>query len=276
MEGCGWIYLREHPPPPVFRPTAERLLHHAFFKAAKKKQYLVDMVASLPPISERQQGEPKKEVAPRASGQSWDFSEDNTTEEIDSVDDLGLAAKLAQSRASLVTGSDSQLARSDSKELSPQSSTSVESLDRQPVALAPTSAGPDGTLSPVNGSTAQKKGRFVVDVAATGNKPVVSAATTAQPSNVPTQQPPHMTADLHHIAPLDPSAFRVQVSGNTPPPGAGEVRKGRFSVMGEASKETPAAAGDVAKPKMVAVIADGRRLLMKEYYAYAYIPGGPC
>lgn len=59
------------------RPTAERLLTHAFFKGAKRKQYLVDtLIKDIAPVTERPHKQPKSHHTAHAgpAHQSWDFS----------------------------------------------------------------------------------------------------------------------------------------------------------------------------------------------------------
>ncbi|KAI9497652.1 kinase-like domain-containing protein [Zychaea mexicana] len=66
---------------PQKRPTAEKLLHHTFFKQAKKKEYLVKSVlAHVPPLDQR----PHKRVPQKAitfeSTEQWDFDTPSTEE----------------------------------------------------------------------------------------------------------------------------------------------------------------------------------------------------
>lgn len=62
------------------RPSAEKLLHHPFFKEAKKKEYLVRTVLSrVPPLEQR----PHKKVLQRQvsveTTEQWDFDTPATT-----------------------------------------------------------------------------------------------------------------------------------------------------------------------------------------------------
>ncbi|EPQ61002.1 kinase-like protein, partial [Gloeophyllum trabeum ATCC 11539] len=60
---------------PSKRPTAAQLLQTPFFKAAKKKGYLVGTILrGLPPISQRQERRRQASVTTRRSIDSWDFS----------------------------------------------------------------------------------------------------------------------------------------------------------------------------------------------------------
>lgn len=59
---------------PDKRPSAEKLLKHAFFKNAKQQKYLVTSILSgLPPLSERQEGKRALSIASTRYQQSWDF-----------------------------------------------------------------------------------------------------------------------------------------------------------------------------------------------------------
>ncbi|CAO1616558.1 unnamed protein product [Parajaminaea phylloscopi] len=59
---------------PEKRPTADKLLKHAFFKAAKSPRYLATtMLSQLPPLSERQERQRAMSIASARNQQSWDF-----------------------------------------------------------------------------------------------------------------------------------------------------------------------------------------------------------
>lgn len=59
---------------PAKRPSAERLLKHAFFKNAKPPKYLVGAILSdLPPLTERQAKQRAMSIASTRYQQSWDF-----------------------------------------------------------------------------------------------------------------------------------------------------------------------------------------------------------
>lgn len=59
---------------PTKRPSAERLLKHAFFKNAKPPKYLVGAILSdLPPLAERQAKQRAMSIASTRYQQSWDF-----------------------------------------------------------------------------------------------------------------------------------------------------------------------------------------------------------
>ncbi|KAK0547590.1 hypothetical protein OC846_004784 [Tilletia horrida] len=59
---------------PSKRPTAEKLLQHAFFKQARGPKFLVNAIlAGLPPLSERQERRRKMSFSSMATAQSWDF-----------------------------------------------------------------------------------------------------------------------------------------------------------------------------------------------------------
>ncbi|KAI9272761.1 kinase-like domain-containing protein [Phascolomyces articulosus] len=66
---------------PQKRPTAEKLLHHPFFKQAKRKEYLIkSILANVPPLEQR----PHKKVPQKAitfeSTEQWDFDTPTTEE----------------------------------------------------------------------------------------------------------------------------------------------------------------------------------------------------
>lgn len=59
---------------PTKRPSAEKLLKHAFFKAAKPPRWLAtSMLAKLPPLSQRQEKQRALSIASSRNQQSWDF-----------------------------------------------------------------------------------------------------------------------------------------------------------------------------------------------------------
>ncbi|CAO1638343.1 unnamed protein product [Sympodiomycopsis kandeliae] len=59
---------------PEKRPSAERLLKHAFFKNAKPPRYLVNAILSdLPPLADRQAKQRAMSIASTRYQQSWDF-----------------------------------------------------------------------------------------------------------------------------------------------------------------------------------------------------------
>lgn len=59
---------------PNKRPTAERLLKHAFFKHAKPPKYLVgEILSDLPPLAQRQAKQRAMSIASTRYQQSWDF-----------------------------------------------------------------------------------------------------------------------------------------------------------------------------------------------------------
>ncbi|KAN0063911.1 hypothetical protein ACQY0O_003517 [Thecaphora frezii] len=60
---------------PTKRPTAEKLLGHAFFKQAKPPKYLVTAILSgLPPLSQRQERRRKLSMTSTRECMSWDFA----------------------------------------------------------------------------------------------------------------------------------------------------------------------------------------------------------
>ncbi|KAL7007408.1 hypothetical protein EMMF5_002872 [Cystobasidiomycetes sp. EMM_F5] len=63
---------------PSRRPASDKLLNHAFFKQAKKKQYLVNTIlADLPPVQTRQTRRARQlsgKLSTRANMSVWDFS----------------------------------------------------------------------------------------------------------------------------------------------------------------------------------------------------------
>lgn len=59
---------------PSKRPSAEKLLHHGFFKQAKTKKHLVNsLLVGLPPLSERQEKRRAMSIASLQNQASWDF-----------------------------------------------------------------------------------------------------------------------------------------------------------------------------------------------------------
>jgi serine/threonine protein kinase len=72
------------------RPSAEKLLQHAFFKQAKKKQTLQQtLLKDLPPLETRQQKRREKKQQAVSKAISWDFSDDLTptaTQELKAID----------------------------------------------------------------------------------------------------------------------------------------------------------------------------------------------
>lgn len=60
---------------PSKRPTAEELLQTPFFRAAKKKSYLVSAILKdLPPLTQRQERRVLSRIASVNSVESWDFT----------------------------------------------------------------------------------------------------------------------------------------------------------------------------------------------------------
>eukprot|EP00835_Amoeboradix_gromovi_P001147 NODE_46_length_27655_cov_0.671796.p6 type:complete len:598 gc:universal NODE_46_length_27655_cov_0.671796:110-1903(+) len=63
---------------PNKRPTAEKLLHHHFFRQSKRKQYLINNLISLiPPVYQREHQQHPKPKHDNAQSDSWDFSDKN-------------------------------------------------------------------------------------------------------------------------------------------------------------------------------------------------------
>lgn len=59
---------------PSKRPSAEKLLGHAFFKQAKSKKFLeTTVLAGLPPLAERQERRRNQSIISMRNQQSWDF-----------------------------------------------------------------------------------------------------------------------------------------------------------------------------------------------------------
>ncbi|KAF9182705.1 hypothetical protein BGZ51_004491 [Haplosporangium sp. Z 767] len=64
---------------PAKRPSAEKLLNHAFFKQAKKKSYLVSgLLHDLPPLEQRPPKKAAQTPVVQEKGVSWDFDGDET------------------------------------------------------------------------------------------------------------------------------------------------------------------------------------------------------
>ncbi|GAA99220.1 uncharacterized protein L969DRAFT_60494 [Mixia osmundae IAM 14324] len=64
---------------PAKRPTAAKLLGHAFFRQARSKQHLVTQIlADLPPVSERQHRRRLDSIHNSIYNDSWDFNSINT------------------------------------------------------------------------------------------------------------------------------------------------------------------------------------------------------
>ncbi|KAI3638882.1 hypothetical protein MIR68_003380 [Amoeboaphelidium protococcarum] len=147
---------------PAKRPSSDKLLQHSFFRHAKKKQYLVDMIISkIPPVVDRPHKEPKVVMQEQMEEQSWDF------------DDVDVAK--------LTLGKD-EIYSDGSNEVSPYASdealsSGAQSRDRsassvrgqaQDFVMSPSGGGGGagaGSEAQTPASTQQqKKGRFVVDV----------------------------------------------------------------------------------------------------------------
>ena len=66
---------------PTKRSTAEKLLHHPFFKQAKRKQYLINNLISLiPPVYQREHRQPNRAQDSNQQGASWNFDMKLTSE----------------------------------------------------------------------------------------------------------------------------------------------------------------------------------------------------
>ncbi len=218
---------------PSARPMAEKLLQHAFFKHAKKKTFLADSIArKIPPVDERPHREPKKKEEVQIMEQSWDFS-DNDPPSLDPTEIMSRKSSLEPSPFS----SEEQLnesPNSPSAQFLPPSSTLNDSSPPNPATTPETM----GTVQQ------QKKGRFVVDVQVNSNSqaPVESGVQSARPAQH-SRHPSAGSIGLGIEGQSSPPNFTLPpVLQSIPAPVANtEVKKGRFSVMGDGAAATPTA-----------------------------------
>ena len=229
---------------PVRRPTAEKLLQHAFFKHAKKKQYLVEtIVKKLPSVLDRPNREPQTREVAVLTEHSWDFPEGATSLPTFGPDELIENVHL------------------NSNEVSPSPSDENLALGSLAAGMGSSSQDQVNSLSSSGaplGSVQQKKGRFTVDVAASpqlqpmtsseAGTPVLAPTastklpTSTQHSRSASSATPTMPAHSNHVPNLaNLTGATVAATSSATAVGlgvsvdgaAGEVKKGRFSVIGE-------------------------------------------
>ncbi|CAG8503703.1 4649_t:CDS:10 [Diversispora eburnea] len=172
---------------PSKRPTAERLLTHAFFKQAKRKEFLVTKILHhLPPLEERPHKRGQQKPITYTKGDPWDF-ENCGSGESGEYSENKVPDEIFEKRVGFSLPSDvGEIPKEESKESKEppkksrfffeDSGTNTESSNPQTL---PTSNSPSSTtsvasqnlfsqtgLSGPNQNTqdlAEKKGRFVIN-----------------------------------------------------------------------------------------------------------------
>ncbi|KAG0257403.1 hypothetical protein BG011_003962 [Mortierella polycephala] len=214
---------------PAKRPSAEKLLNHAFFKQAKKKSYLVSgLLHDLPPLEQRPPKKAAQTPVVQEKGVSWDFDGDETPiiEQRPQNSD-----NEPQRRPRTVTFEPSAVGALSvvTTELTPSTSSAITPTveTRTTDSLAGDTHSPQGSTPISNPVGPIKKSRFVVDGSTASSSP-------SMPPMADLNQPPQAVSSLGLSTPSIQSGQNLQglgVSSSLSDHSAlPEVRKGRFSV----------------------------------------------
>ncbi|CDH59981.1 kinase family protein [Lichtheimia corymbifera JMRC:FSU:9682] len=221
---------------PSKRPSAEKLLHHPFFKEAKKKEYLVRTVLSrVPPLEQR----PHKKVLQRQvsveATEQWDFDTPATTT-ADNKQQQQPPSGSEEKKKHITFG---EVVVRNPPQPHQQQPTSTSSPTSESKTTSPEIAAP----------APSKKSRFVVE---DGNsksdsdhhQSVSSLQRSTSPAYFDDNSHPSSTGSPY-ISPITsstpdevPTGLGISASSSAPPPQ--EVKRGRFSV----NQQSTTAPGD--------------------------------
>lgn len=221
------------------RPSAEKLLHHPFFKEAKKKEYLVRTVLSrVPPLEQR----PHKKVLQRQvsveTTEQWDFDTPATTtadnkQQQQQQPPLGNEEKKKHITFGEVVVRNPPQPHQQQQQQSSSSPTTSESKTASPEIAAPAPS---------------KKSRFVVEDGSKSDSDHHQSVSSLQRSTSPAYFDDNShpsSAGSPYISPITsstpdevPTGLGISASSSAPPPQ--EVKRGRFSV----NQQSAAVSGD--------------------------------
>jgi serine/threonine protein kinase len=178
---------------PLKRSSAEKLLNHPFFKNAKKKVFLLDLLKDLPPVTERVHKEPKPKEEQHMVEQDWDFSDnmaDVLASSSSSQENPNMSIPL-QGSAENMDSSESKLQKkgrfvvdmtSDVVEPSLGSNVHGRSSTNTSVPDSQTSTIQAPTIPSPENNSEIKKGRFVIgEIASLGRDEFLTASISSVP-----------------------------------------------------------------------------------------------
>lgn len=220
------------------RPSAEKLLHHPFFKEAKKKEYLVRTVLSrVPPLEQR----PHKKVLQRQvsveATEQWDFDTPATT----------TADNKQQQQQQPPSGSEEKKKHITFGEVVVRNPPQPH--QQQPTSTSSPTSESKTTSPEIAAPAPSKKSRFVVE---DGNSKSDSDHHQSVSSLQRSTSPAYFDDNSHpssagspYISPITsstpdevPTGLGISASSSAPPPQ--EVKRGRFSV----NQQSTTAPGD--------------------------------
>lgn len=221
------------------RPSAEKLLHHPFFKEAKKKEYLVRTVLSrVPPLEQR----PHKKVLQRQvsveTTEQWDFDTPATT----------TADNKQQQQQQPSLGNEEKKKHITFGEVVVRNPPQPHQQQQQS-SSSPTTTSESKTASPEIAAPApSKKSRFVVEDGSKSDSDHHQSVSSLQRSTSPAYFDDNShpsSAGSPYISPITsstpdevPTGLGISASSSAPPPQ--EVKRGRFSV----NQQSAAVSGD--------------------------------
>ncbi|KAF9923584.1 phospholipase C type enzyme [Linnemannia zychae] len=212
------------------RPTAEKLLNHAFFRQAKKKSYLVSgMLHNLPPIENRPSKRATQKPVVIEKGISWDFDGDDAADSGEVRRPRTVTFERYDHPVSTAT---TESAQSSGTAMTPTAETArtIDTLHDEPP-----SSQSSTPLSSHAGDKPARKSRFVVEDGSTaGSSPALHSTPEVHPSP--------QTGLSHNMSSLSlQSGQNLQGLGVTPHVAElPEVKKGRFSVKDTSGTSSPA------------------------------------
>ncbi|KAL7753570.1 hypothetical protein RI367_001345 [Sorochytrium milnesiophthora] len=235
---------------PNKRPTAEKLLQHAFFKTSKKKIWLVsNLLQGLAPLVQRQRKRPTETPQLFQHGVSWDFDHAATSDEsIESGEPQTAAADSepvsiqAQSQLPMHNLSISPASIGNAPGMSPPQPSSMPAAP--PQALSTTAPGTPG------GAAEVRKGRFSVSEGL--NAPAPSSEHPSLPNS---NTPPERKGRPDGAPPL-PATPATHPESQTPPaqqqPSQQTTsRRGRFEVSNVSEPQESATVPFVSPPSTI-------------------------
>ncbi|KAF9581309.1 hypothetical protein BGW38_001723 [Lunasporangiospora selenospora] len=224
---------------PTRRPTAEKLLGHAFFKQAKKKSYLVTgLLHNLPPLEQRPQKKAtQKQIIPE-KGVSWDFDADDSSRPGSELPSEDRDSERRPRTVTFDTSPSRPLSVATIESASSAATTmtpSIENISIEPRPEEPVSSQGSTPVSSHTGDKPVKKSRFVVEDTSV-NSTALSSPVLAPTSELRVAQPaPSPTPSSSSSAQATPQLQGLGMLTGVEQTNLPEVKKGRFSVKDTSS-----------------------------------------